>query len=372
MVFLVAMTGKSPYKAVLTHGFVLDQKGQKMSKSIGNVIDPDEIVNKHGIDVLRLWAVSSNFKMDVNIGPEIIKQILENKRKIRNTLRFIIGNLNGHEPTAQAKLSYLDELMLTKLDNFVKVCQNYLKEFDFSSLVQFILKFCSQDLSAFYFEILKDRLYTEPLNSPLRQGAQKVLLKFLDSINFSLTPIIPILCQEIFSHYRQFLKDETSILMGERHWPSSTIELNEFNYQKSKSKEALDHLQTIRSNFLEWFNTKGKLELKVNNTFQLNLEISLPSLFYNSKITSEDLREIFMVANVRIVKIDDLHRDFNSENEIKIFSIKPSENLKCPRCWTFNSLNINEPCPRCLDQINYNNLMYKSNYKKYNTLQHNK
>ena len=325
-----------------------------MSKSVGNVIDPDELVNKHGSDVLRLWAVSSNFKMDVNIGPEIIKQILENKRKIRNTLRFILGNLKGYEPTALAKLSYLDGLMLTKLDNFVKVCQSYSENFDFSSLVQVILKFCSQDLSAFYFEILKDRLYTEPLNSALRQGAQSVLFKILDSINFSLTPIIPILSQEIFLHYRQFLKDETFNLMGERHWPSSTNEFNEFNYQKSKSKEALDHLQTIRSNFLEWFNTKGKSELKVSNTFQLNLEISLPPLFYNSKITCEDLREIFMVANVQTVKIDELDRVFNSPNdEIKIFSIKPSEKLKCPRCWTFNSLIINEPCPRCLDQIKF-------------------
>lgn len=314
----MSVNNTAPYKNVLTHGFVLDQKGQKMSKSIGNVVNPDEIVQKYGSDVLRLWVASSNYKQDVNIGPEIIKQIAENKRKIRNTLRFILGNLNGFDAEMKAEFRWIDRLMLAKLEIFQDACREAFESYDFSTVTQSLNRFCAHDLSAFYFEILKDRLYTEPLDSPLRQGAQAVLNRILTVLLDTITPIMPILAEEIRSSLEK---------------PS----INVIDSQLASME--LDWIQERRADFMEWFNTSGKRDLQVKSTFQLDLSIDLPAKEFNV-LSSEELREIFGVASVLI----------HAGEQFAISSIKASDRLKCPRCWTFDSLSEDELCPRCITQ----------------------
>lgn len=315
----VSVKNEAPYKTVLTHGFVLDQKGQKMSKSIGNVVDPDEIVDKYGSDVLRLWALTSNFKNDVNIGPEIIKQVAENKRKIRNTLRFILGNLTGYERFSFKELLWIDKVMLNRLKEFNENCNKAKEAYDFPSVVQQICRFCAQDLSSFYFEILKDRLYTESLDSTARQGAQKVLVRILNILIDKIDFLMPFLSEDIKCHQLAFEDSDDS---------------NDFN-----GFNGFEWIQKIRSDFVEWFNTSGKLDLNVKSTFQLDMKIIAPFEF-RALLRPEDLKEIFMVASVEL--------SFGGKFEIS--EIKASDRFKCPRCWTFNSMKIEELCPSCVKQ----------------------
>lgn len=319
---LVSVKAVAPYKTVLTHGFVLDQKGQKMSKSIGNVVNPDEIVDKYGSDVLRLWALSANFKNDVNIGPEIIQQVAENKRKIRNTLRFILGNMTGYEKSSLKEFRWIDKLMLTRLKEFNEICSKAKDSYEFPFLVQQVCRFCVQDLSAFYFEILKDRLYTEPLGSPLRQGAQEVLLKIKSVLMDKIEIILPFLSEEIKNCENEIV--------------NCNYEINNCDYEIING---FDWIQKIRLDFLEWFNTTGKSELKVKSTFQLDMKIISPFEF-RSVLTFEDFKDIFMVARVEL----------NFGEKFEIVEIKASDRLKCPRCWTFNSLATDELCPSCINQ----------------------
>lgn len=304
----------------MTHGFVLDQKGQKMSKSIGNVVNPDEIVEKYGSDVLRLWALSANFKNDVNMGTEIINQVAETKRKIRNTLRFILGNLKGYEKSSYNEFRWIDKLMLARLKEFNEACKKSMESYDFPSVVQQLCRFCVQDLSAFYFEILKDRLYTEPFESPLRQGAQEVLIQILNVLIGKIELILPFLSEEIKNHQQNI----------------SEFSEDDYNF----NLDGFEWIQKIRSDFLEWFNTTGKSELKVKSTFQLDLKIVAPFEFRHV-LTFEDFKEIFMVADVELIFGD----------KFQINEIKASQRFKCPRCWTFNSIENEELCPSCIKQI---------------------
>lgn len=325
----VAVTGKAPFKTVITHGFVLDQKGQKMSKSIGNVIDPNEIVDQYGSDVLRLWVASVNYKTDVNIGPEIIKQVAENKRKIRNTFRFILGNLDNYNWNWKGRKEsrWIDDVMMLRNENFYGQCKQMYDAYDFPAVLQQISNYCSQDLSAFYFEILKDRLYVESADSPLRFTAQTVLFRILQVLHKVTSPLMPFLCEEVRSHLQR-----QDILENFESIPILT----------SSEPADFDWIQKERAKFLEWFNTTGKWELNVKSTFQLDLTLNLPYKFINF-FDERALEEIFMVARVNL--------SFDSEADLKIVSVKASDRLKCPRCWTFNSLKVDETCPRCHEEV---------------------
>ena len=324
----VAVTGKAPFKTVITHGFVLDQKGQKMSKSIGNVIDPNEIVKLYGSDVLRLWVASVNCKSDVNIGPEIIKQVAENKRKIRNTFRFLLGNLYSFKPNSRKEFRWIDDAMIMRTEAFRGICKKLYDAYDFPAIVQQICNFCSQDLSAFYFEILKDRLYIESIDSPGRQAGQAVLFRILQVLHEIASPLVPFLSEEVRSHLL-LLQQQQELFHVQSIPLLPRSSGNEFNW-----------IQKERANFLEWFNATGKTELNVKSTFQVDLTLSIPKDYFNV-LTSKDLEEIFMVAKVNL----------SHDSDTKIVSVKVSDRQKCPRCWTFNSLDAGEPCPRCISAI---------------------
>lgn len=299
-----------------------------MSKSIGNVVDPKDIIKEHGSDVLRLWAVSSNFKVDVTIGPDIVKQIAEAKRKIRNTLRFIVGNLEGFNgELSTLPLNTIDKLMITKLKQFDEYCENSIVAYDFPLLFQTIIKFCTTDLSSFYFEILKDRLYTEPTDSPIRQSGQFVLSCILNVLLKHLSPIAPILVEEIKeSHIKSFKIS---------HFDNFAVDLNR-----------LENIREVRGRFLEWFNRTGKSEMKAKSTFQLDLKIEVKDDFWSSA----DLQEIFMVASV-ILEINP-----SLSSELSVVNVARSERSKCPRCWTFNSNSEEDLCFKCNQQLGLNEL----------------
>ena len=197
----VATKGKAPYKEVVTHGYVVDEKGRKMSKSLGNGIDPMELINEFGADILRLWALSSDYTSDVSISKGIIKQVAEVYRKIRNTARFILGNISDFDvnnPVSYEELQEIDKWALTKLNKLIEDCSNAYDGYDFKKAYQAINQFCVVDMSNFYLDIIKDRLYTEKLNSIERRAAQTTMYEILQALVRILAPMTCFTAEEIW------------------------------------------------------------------------------------------------------------------------------------------------------------------------------
>ena len=186
--------GRAPYDAVLTHGFVVDEDGRKMSKSLGNVVAPQDVIKQSGAEILRLWAMSSDYAEDLRIGPDIVKANVESYRKLRNTLRFLLGNLAHYEPSLAVPYAAMPELeryMLARLAELDEVVRAGYDAFDFKRIFHALFNFCVNDLSAFYFDIRKDALYCDPYDSNTRRAA----LTVLDAVFGALTAwLAPMLC----------------------------------------------------------------------------------------------------------------------------------------------------------------------------------
>ncbi|PVH30470.1 isoleucine--tRNA ligase [Pararhodobacter oceanensis] len=193
--------GRAPYRQVVTHGFTLDEKGMKMSKSIGNTIVPEEIVKQYGADILRLWVAQVDFTADQRIGPEILKGVADSYRRLRNTLRFMLGALNGYDaaqPVARADMPELEQLILHKLAELDVVVRKGYASHDFQGVFQALFSFATTDLSAFYFDIRKDALYCDPMGSTLRQSALTVIDAVFHRLTTWLAPILPFTTEDVW------------------------------------------------------------------------------------------------------------------------------------------------------------------------------
>ena len=241
----VASTGNAPYKTVLTHGFVLDEKGYKMSKSLGNVVSPLQVIeggnNKkkqpaYGVDVLRLWVASSDYTGDVCIGDGIIKQTFESYRKLRNTARYLIGNLADFNPTGEdsnaieyEELPSLDKWMLGRLSATLKEIDEATDNFQFNRATQELLRFATADLSNFYLDIAKDRLYISSIDSYRRRSCQTVLQACLEGFAKSIAPILPHMAEDIWQNL-PYEKTKESVFEG--GWPSHLLEFPEYDVEQ--------------------------------------------------------------------------------------------------------------------------------------------
>ncbi len=196
----VGTRGIPPYKGVLTHGFVVDGQGKKMSKSVGNVIAPEEIIKNYGAEILRLWVASEHYRDDIKISDEILKQLSESYRKIRNTIRFLLGNLAGFDPSADqveyGRLNEIDRWALHQFEILKRKAMAAYDQFEFYVAIQGIHQFCGVTMSALYLDVIKDRLYTEPTASPARRGAQSVLYAILDGILRLMAPVLSFTAEE--------------------------------------------------------------------------------------------------------------------------------------------------------------------------------
>ena len=201
--------GRAPYESILSHGFVVDGKGLKMSKSVGNVIAPEDILKKYGADILRIWVASSNYAEDLRIDYSILEQHADSYRKIRNTFRYLLGNLNDDfkkvdiEKLDLNQLPELEQYMLHRVYNLNENYQNYFKSYDFHNLYKELLNFCTVDLSAFYFDIRKDALYCDSKDSEKRKSSIIVLNIILESLIKWFAPILSFTTEEIFILIKQ-------------------------------------------------------------------------------------------------------------------------------------------------------------------------
>ena len=195
-----AFCGKSPFKTCLTHGWVMDENWQKMSKSKGNGVDPTKVASNYGADILRLWAASVDYKADARIGERIIGSVADNYRKIRNTFKFMLGNLSSYHPEAKKEYSLLDKMILARLDEVIAKATESYDEYDFAGVVNAIIPFASFDLSSLYLDALKDVLYCDSADSPRRQGALEVIFRCAKSLCLLLNPILPFTMEEVYSY----------------------------------------------------------------------------------------------------------------------------------------------------------------------------
>ncbi|MCF7874495.1 MAG: isoleucine--tRNA ligase [Candidatus Omnitrophica bacterium] len=337
----VASKSLAPFRSILTHGFVVDQDGKKMSKSLGNVIAPQDISKKYGAEILRLWTAYSDYREDVKISEDIIKQLSDLYRKIRNTIRYILGNICDFNPEEHkldfSELTELDRYMLSKTMLFFAETRNLYNAYSFYKVCQTIFSFCNQLLSSFYLDILKDRLYTHAPDSQTRRSAQFVLSKILFILLKLISPILSFTAEEAYSCWEVEGKD-LSIF---------TSEIKDLYKQSYIDQELLDKwekLISLRQKVLKEIEKKRE-EDYIGSSLQAHVVLSFnkkEAQFYREN--KENLTEIFIVSEVTINEAE-----FNIE-------VKKAEGQKCIRCWNWKkdigeNKEFPQICTRCVKAI---------------------
>jgi isoleucyl-tRNA synthetase len=310
--------GRAPFESILSHGFVVDGKGLKMSKSVGNVIAPEDILKKYGADILRIWVCSSNYAEDLRIDYSILDQHADSYRKIRNTFRYLLGNLNDKyneidfQKLEIEQLPELEKFMLNKIYELDVKFKSYFKEYDFHNLYKELLNFCTVDLSAFYFDIRKDTLYCDPIDSKKRQDCTILLNIILQSLLKWFAPILSFTTEEI---HRLLNSENKSIhLQKFSGYPDKFYDL--------QLKNKWDELIKIR-NLCNISIEEKRANKIIGSSLEANLEIKLnDKLFELSK--NIDFSELCITSSAKVIK--------DNGQEIQIISSKAS-GKKCPICW---------------------------------------
>ncbi|WP_031534330.1 MULTISPECIES: isoleucine--tRNA ligase [unclassified Bacillus (in: firmicutes)] len=325
----VAVTGKAPYKAVLSHGFVLDGEGRKMSKSLGNVMIPAKVMNQLGADILRLWVASVDFQADVRVSDAILKQVTEGYRKIRNTFRFLLGNLADFNPETDA-LSYeelreVDQFMMIKLNKLIKTVTESYDKYEFSTIYHNINNFCTLDLSAFYLDFSKDVLYIEATNNKERRAIQTVLYESLISLTKLVAPILPHTADEVWDHISS-VKEESVQLTD---FPESTVYENSDAVEEKWNKflavrdDVLKALEEARNQKVIGKSLAAKVTLYVNE----EVDTLLNSI-------QENLQQLFIVSGFEIAGKYDNAPEEALKLENAAIVVAKADGETCERCWT--------------------------------------
>lgn len=341
----VATKGVAPYKTVVTHGWVVDGEGKKMSKSLGNTIIPDDIVNQFGADILRLWVASSDYHADIRVSKDILKQLSEVYRKIRNTARFILGCIPDFDPDKDAvsddKLADIDKYALMRLDNLVKVCREAYDKFEYHIVFHALHNFCVVDMSNFYLDVIKDRLYAEKTNSDTRRAAQTVIYRVLDTLTRLVAPILAFTSEEIW----QFMPhakshDTTSVLFNDM--PSS---VGNYDEEFMAYWEKIHKIRDDVKKALE--NARNQKIIGASLDAHLILTASGEMLDFIKSVPN--LKDVFIVSSLEISEGDS--GEFKGEEDLYV-TVKAATGKKCARCWTYSdSVGQNsehpEICDRC-------------------------
>ncbi|NQZ65676.1 MAG: isoleucine--tRNA ligase [Mycoplasmatales bacterium] len=315
----VAKNNQSPFKKLISHGFVLDGKQQKMSKSKGNVIDPLDVINKNGAEILRLWAANSEYTSDVAISDDILKQNIEIYRRIRNSIKFMLGNLFDFSESNKVELKGIHALIAEKLDNLKFNINKYFQEYRFINVVKEINHFLIE-MSGFYFEISKDSLYVEKANNYDRRATQTNIYNIVSFVIKAISSILPTTAEEAYQNFN--IKNKKESIFLEKFEKNE----NNANEQKNKWKEFF-----ILKDEIYKLIEKAKKEQTIRRSNEVLLTVKTDSEF----IKSLDLSKLLMVAKVK----------YGNENKVSKF-----ESSKCQRCWNhFYKEEINNDliCSRC-------------------------
>lgn len=348
----IGSTHDAPFKNILTHGFVNDGEGKKMSKSVGNTVVPADVIKVYGADILRLWCASVDYREDVKISDNILKQMAEAYRRVRNTARYILGNSNDFNPNTDRvpyeQLMEIDKWALHKLEVLKrKVTENYDK-YEFYNLFQDIHYFAGVDMSAFYLDIIKDRLYTEGTNSIERRSAQTVMTEILVTLTKMIAPILSFTAEEIWETLPEVLKDRESVLLTD--WYKENDEYlnpeieNKWVEIIKVRKEANKSLEKAR---------QGKDRIIGNSLDAKVMLYSTDAEIQKFLVENREKLELaLIVSEVEIV--ENIDETFTKGEEATDLYIKVlhAEGEKCERCWKYSKEIGKDPehptlCPRC-------------------------
>ncbi|MCX7760526.1 MAG: isoleucine--tRNA ligase [Hydrogenothermaceae bacterium] len=353
----VASYGKAPYNSVLTHGFTLDEKGRKMSKSAGNVVAPEKVIKEYGADILRLWVVTEDYTEDIKIGFNLIKKIAEDYRKIRNTFRFFLGNLYDFNPSKAVDykdMLEIDRWMLSKLQGILDISHKAYQDYRFHRIYHSIKNFMIVDLSAIYLDILKDRLYIYAPDSLERRSAQTVLWYLLTSLAKLLAPILSFTMEEVWQYTRKIdssLKESIHLEVMELPNPSLI---------DKDLEEAYNKLLEVRDDVLKALEEARKKDL-VRHPYEAKVILSLPLEYYQLVKDRIDWIKYFFTVS-QVVLSEEANGDVVIEGEsvkgAKV-GVSKADGEKCPRCWIYDvsvGKNGQKVCDRCLTQLQKMNI----------------
>lgn len=350
----IATVEHAPYKQVLTHGFVFGEDGRKMSKSLGNYIRPDDIIKNYGADILRLWAASVDYKNDIKIGNNIVGQLSEIFKKTRNTARFLLGNLFDFDPAVDyveyKDLLDIDKFALNRLSRLIKNVDEAFKNYEFYKYFQYLQNFAAVDLSAFYLDIVKDRLYTAGKKSLSRRACQSVMHEILQTLVRILVPVMPHQAEDIWQNTPECQKDGMiSILLSD--WPKAKTEWENEELDSEFSK--LLKVREIVTKAIEPLrNSENKVvgsSLEADVLIECGANAAIDEAML--KKYEKDLKDLFIVSHAYV----SAHAGFNSINEyeedgIKV-SVQKAEGEKCQRCWKYRNLDKDGVCDDCKKAI---------------------
>jgi len=342
----VAVKGRAPYRQVLTHGYVVDGQGRKMSKSLGNGIDPMDICKQYGADILRLWVSSSDYKVDIRISNDILKQLSESYRKIRNTARFILGNIYDFDPkkdmVAYAELEELDKWALLKLNQLVEKIEKAYSEYEFHVMLHAIHNFCVIDMSSFYLDVTKDRMYASKSNDKSRRAGQTAMFIILDTLTRLLAPVLAFTADEIWQYLPHKEGDNAeSVMLND--WPEVKAEYKDDALDKKWTMlleirdSVLKALEEARNKKLIGQSLQARVKIKANGD-------TLKLLKENVGL----LPTIFITSQVEIAESE------KPELEVEVVL---ADGEKCERCWIYSE-TVGEShehptlCSRCSTVIN--------------------
>jgi len=345
---------RAPYKAVLTHGFVVDADGRKMSKSLGNVIAPNEVIQKYGAEILRLWVSATDYREDIRISDTILKQLSEAYRRIRNTCRFMLGNLFDFDPEEDAlphaNLTEIDRFALHQLQRLIEKSRKAYDDYEYHTIYHALHNFCTLDLSAFYLDILKDRLYTSPPGSVERRSAQTVLHLLLDALARLMAPILPFTADEIWQHMPE---------TADKPWNIHLARLPEVSPDDIDPvlAERWEKLLLVRSEVMKALEEARAQKLighPLDAAVTLAAETDLHEFL---TVYADELRSIMIVSKVNLAGPELLVGAYESEDIQSLFiRVEAAAAKKCERCWvraesvgdTLEHPNI---CHRCVDAL---------------------
>ncbi len=352
----VAMDGRAPFKAVLTHGFAVDEQGKKMSKSVGNVVEPQKVIDQLGADVLRLWVASADYRNEISVSNEILKRSADAYRRIRNTVRFLLGNLHGFDPALHLvpvdDCLLLDQWAMARTRNLHERVQEAYEACDFARVVALLQNFCSNDLGALYLDVTKDRLYTMQPDSPGRRSAQSAMFRIAEAFVRWIAPILAFTADEIWSY-----------LPGERVGNvlfATTADIDALlpadGTYRAADGAAMDELLSLREavgKMLEPMRAEGRIgaSLAAEVAVYADLASPLPAG------AAEELRFLFITSQLRLHPAAARPADATrAEGSQAWILAAPSAHAKCVRCWHYRPevgsfADDPELCGRCVDNV---------------------
>lgn len=342
---------RAPYKRVLTHGFVVDGEGKKYSKSAKNYIPPENLINKHGAEILRLWVAAEDYKDDIRFSDEILNRCIEAYRKLRNTARYMLGNLNDFDPNKDLvkvdKLTELDRWALSELARVTKKVMEAYETFEFHTISQTLLRFCTVEMSAFYLDILKDRLYAEVKDGTLRRCAQTTMWHILDTLTRLMTPILTFTADEIWRFMPRMKDEPYTVFLSQMPKPDKVDEglIKRFDRLISMRSCITKALETARADKFIGNSLAAKVIIECGDDDRKFLESFGPGM-----------ADLFIVSQAEFGKVSGKYATSSEEvNGFKV-SVAAAAGAKCARCWKYSETvgaddEYKDICARCISVL---------------------